>query len=207
MKLRSDSFANDALIPPAYAFGKIGDPVALSDNRSPHLAWSGAPAATRSFVLMCIDIDVPSKPDDVNQTDREIPADLLRAEFVHWLMIDIRAEVGEFGVGACSDGVTARGKQHPPGPPGSRQGANDYTSWFAGDDDMRGTYLGYDGPCPPWNDSIVHRYEFHLFALDLPTLDVPDAFTLADVRAAMRGHVLAQATWAGRYSLNPRLSA
>jgi phosphatidylethanolamine-binding protein (PEBP) family uncharacterized protein len=39
--------------------------------------------------------------------------------------------------------------------------------WFAGDNDMRGDYYGYDGPCPPWNDEIVHRYVFTLFALDV----------------------------------------
>ena len=30
---------------------------------------------------------------------------------------------------------------------------------------MGGTYRGYDGPAPPWNDQRVHRYHFTLFAL------------------------------------------
>src|SRR5690349_19618945 len=109
MHLRSDNFTNGQPIPAEFAFGKRGDPVALSDNRSPQLAWSGAPAGTRSFVLTCIDPDVPSRGDDVNQQGRSVPADLPRVEFVHWLMANIPAECGELAAGACSDGITARG--------------------------------------------------------------------------------------------------
>ncbi len=207
MQLRSDSFENGTAIPPEFAFCKPGDPVALSDNLNPHLAWSGAPHDTRSFVLTCIDGDVPSKPDDVNQAGRTVPADLPRVEFVHWLMVDIPAECGELGAGSCSDGVVAHGKRDPVGPPGSKQGINSYTGWFAGDADMRGDYLGYDGPCPPWNDSIAHRYVFSVYALDVPTLGLDGKFTLADVRRAMDGHVLAEAAWTGSYSLNPSVPA
>ena len=32
---------------------------------------------------------------------------------------------------------------------------------------MFGDYYGYDGPCPPWNDELVHRYVFTLYALDV----------------------------------------
>jgi Raf kinase inhibitor-like YbhB/YbcL family protein len=205
MQLRSDSFENGASIPAEFAFGKPGDPVALSDNRNPHLAWKDAPAATRSFVLTCIDADVPSKPDDVNQAGREVPASLPRVEFVHWLMADVPRECGELAAGSCSDGITARGKHDPVGPPGSVQGKNDYTGWFAGDKDMAGDYLGYDGPCPPWNDAIVHRYRFHLFALDVASLGLKPGFDLAELREAMRGHVLAEASLGGSYTLNPRL--
>ena len=207
MQLRSDSFENGTAIPSRFAFCKRGDPVALSDNLNPHLAWSGAPHDTRSFVLTCIDGDVPGRPDDVNQPGRTVPADLPRVEFVHWLMADIPAECGELGAGSCSDGVVAHGKRHPVGPPGSKQGLNGYTDWFAGDADMQGDYLGYDGPCPPWNDSIAHRYVFNIYALDVPTLGLDDGFTLADLRRAMDGHVLAEAAWTGAYSLNPDVPA
>jgi Raf kinase inhibitor-like YbhB/YbcL family protein len=207
MQLRSDNFQHGAPIPPKFAFGKPGSPVALSDNYSPHLAWKGAPAGTRSFVLVCIDPDVPSKPDDVNKEGRSVPADLPRVEFVHWLMANIPAECGELAEGACSDEITPRGKQQPFGPPGSVQGVNDYTGWFAGDADMGGTYLGYDGPCPPWNDTLVHHYHFSVYALDAETLPLSRGFTLAQLRAAMQGHVLAEATLTGTYSLNPAVRA
>jgi Raf kinase inhibitor-like YbhB/YbcL family protein len=207
MQLRSDNFQHGQPIPPQFAFGKPGSPVALSDNLSPHLAWKDAPANTASFVLACIDTDVPSKPDDVNKEGRSVPADLPRVEFVHWLMANIPAECVELAEGACSDEITPRGKQQPFGPPGSVQGVNSYTDWFAGDADMGGTYLGYDGPCPPWNDTLVHHYHFHVYALDTHTLPLKPGFTLADLRAAMKGHVLAEATLTGTYSLNPAVKA
>ena len=70
---------------------------------------------------------------------------------------------------------------------------------------MAGDYLGYDGPCPPWNDERLHHYHFRLFALDVETLELPVNYTLADLNAAMDGHVLAEAELVGTYSLNPAL--
>ncbi len=208
MRIRSHDFDDGQPIPAACAFGRRGDagePCVFAGNRNPQLAWSDVPEGTRSFMLMCIDIDVPTRADDVNQRGREVPADLPRAEFVHWLMLDIPRECRELAQGSCSDGVVARGKRMPPGPPGARQGRNDYTGWFAGDAAMAGDWFGYDGPCPPWNDALVHRYRFQLLALDVAALDVPDDFTLADVRAAMVGRVLAEAVLTGTYTLNPAL--
>ncbi len=205
MQLRSDSFENGAPIPPQFAFGKRGEdsPCVLSTNRNPHLAWSGAPRDTRSFALACIDVDVPSRGDDVNKEGRTVGADLPRVEFAHWLMIDIPADCNEIAEGACSDGITAHGKRDPHGPRGSRQGRNDYTGWFASNPEMSGTYLGYDGPCPPWNDARVHHYHFRLYALDVAKLDLPDDFDWQQMQQALRGHVLAEARWVGTYTLNP----
>ena len=84
----------------------------------------------------------------------------------------------------------------------NRQYVNDYTSWFQGDKDMGGTYLGYDGPCPPWNDELVHRYHFRVFALDVARLPVKDGFKWQDAQRAMEDHVLAEATHSGKYSMN-----
>jgi Raf kinase inhibitor-like YbhB/YbcL family protein len=207
MQLRSDNFQHGKPIPTEFAFCKPGKPVALSDNYNPHLAWKDAPAGTRSFVLTCIDTDVPTKLDDVNKEGRTVPADLPRGEFVHWLMANIPAECGELSNGSCSDEITPHGKQQPFGPPGSVQGVNDYTGWFAGDADMGGTYLGYDGPCPPWNDSLVHHYHFRVYALDTQSLSLQPGFTLAELRAAIAGHVLAEAVLTGTYSLNPSVPA
>jgi Raf kinase inhibitor-like YbhB/YbcL family protein len=82
---------------------------------------------------------------------------------------------------------------------------NDYTNWFAGVAEMRGDYYGYDGPCPPWNDALLHRYVFTLYALDVPHLEVRNALTGENVRAALADHVLAEASLTGTYSLNPNL--
>ena len=56
MQLTSTSIQDGAPIDAAFAFGRP-DPethIGLSDNRSPHLAWSGAPEGTQSFVVLCI---------------------------------------------------------------------------------------------------------------------------------------------------------
>ena len=206
MQLRSDNFENGQRIPAICTFGKIADPFALSDNHSPHLAWKGAPPATRSFVLTCIDRDVPSRGDDVNQQGRTVPAGLPRVEFVHWLMADIPAECGELAAGACSHEVTPRGKREPFGPPGSVQGVNDFAGWFPGDAEMAGDYLGYDGPCPPWNDALLHHYRFRLYALDVAALSLVNGFTRHQLQVAIAGHVLAEAELVGTCSLNPALA-
>lgn len=208
MRLRSDDFSEGQPIPDRCAFGRPGahgEPCVNSDNRNPHLAWSAVPPATRSFVLTCIDADAPTRADDVNQSDRQVPATLPRAEFVHWLMIDIPPECAELANGSCSDGVAAHGKRTPHGPPGLTQGRNDYGGWFAGDAGMAGDYYGYDGPCPPWNDERLHHYHFRVCALDVATLGLGADFSLAELRAAMRGHVLAEATLTGTHTLNPAL--
>jgi Raf kinase inhibitor-like YbhB/YbcL family protein len=132
-----------------------------------------------------------------------VPADLPRADFYHWLLVDIPPSVREIAAGACADGIVPRGKRTPAGPPGSRQGLNDYTSWFAGDADMSGQYFGYDGPCPPLNDERLHHYHFVLYATDLARCPVDGAFTGQQLRAALAGHVLAEADLTGTYSLNP----
>ncbi len=205
MKLTSTSFADGGVIPAEFAFC-APDPksrVTLSKNRNPHLAWSDAPADTRSFVVLCHDPDVPSRGDDVNQAGRTVPASLPRVDFFHWVLVDLPPDAAVVDAGEFSSSVTARGKSGPQGPRGARQGINDYTGWFASDKDMSGDYYGYDGPCPPWNDEIPHRYVFTLYALDVPKLGVQGRFAGADVRKAMEGHVLAQASITGRYTLNP----
>jgi len=203
MKLRSDSFNDGDFLPIQYAFGKRSaeGQIDLSDNRNPHFAWSDLPQGTKSIALLCIDRDVPTKPDDVNQVGRVVPADLPRTDFSHWVLVDV-ASTATLVEGAYCDGVTAKGKDGPEGPHGSRQGINDYTGWFASDPEMAGDYYGYDGPCPPFNDSIVHRYRFTVYALDVERLGVDGKFTSEDVQSAMQGHVLGQASMSAKYTIN-----
>lgn len=209
MELWSNSFTEDGIIPGEFALC-VMDPVshaAMSANRNPHLAWSGLPAGVQSLVLLCYDYDAPSRPDDVNQENKVISADLPRVDFFHWVMVDIPGDAGSIEAGAFSDGVTPRGKPGPAiaGSPWqqARHGLNDYTSWFANDAQMAGNYFGYDGPCPPWNDSLLHHYVFTLYALDIARLPVEGNFTGQQVRNAMNGHVLGQVGLAGTYTLNP----
>jgi len=73
----------------------------------------------------------------------------------------------------------------------------------ASDKEMAGDYYGYDGPCPPWNDERPHRYVFTVYALDVARLAVEGRFGGLEARRAVEGHVLAQASITGRYTLNP----
>ena len=202
MRLTSSSFDNGQPLPVALAAGKADG---FSSNRNPQLAWDEVPEGTASFVLLCVDPDVPTVPSMVGAEGIIIPQEQPRCDFSHWVMVDIPADVREIAEGACSDGFVVGGKQAPAGPAGARQGINDYTGWFAGDATMAGTYRGYDGAYPPANDARVHRYFFRLFALDIATLPVDGDFTAAQVHAAMQGHVLAEAAIHGTYTLNPAL--
>jgi len=207
MKLWSDSWTNGDRIPPKYAAGRpaAGGGVEFSDNLNPHLAWSDVPPGTLSLVLICHDFDVPSRGDDVNKPDREVPSDLPRVDFFHWVLVDLPASVTRIAEGGFSRGFTARGKPGPQTLHGARHGLNDYTGWFAGDPAMAGDYHGYDGPFPPFNDSLVHHYVFTLYALSVDRLAVEGRFNGHDARAALAGHVLGEATLSGTYTLNRRL--
>ena len=200
MRIRSTGFEHGHRIPAEFA---MGTPDGFGGNRNPPLEWDGAPGGTRSFVLLCIDPDAPTDPALVADEATPIPTEHPRGDFVHWVLADIPANVHGIAAGSASDGVTARGKTAPGGPDGARHGLNDYTGWFAGDAEMGGDYLGYDGPYPPGHDLRLHRYFFRLFALDVDQLALPARFTAGDTLRAMQGHVLAEAATYGTYSLNP----
>ena len=205
MKLNSSSFSDGGAIPAEYAFcaPDAKAHATLSKNQNPHLAWTEVPMGTRSFAIVCHDPDVPSRGDDVNQEGRMVPRSLARIDFFHWVLVDLPGNLAIVEAGEFASSVTPRGKAGPEAPQGARQGINDYTGWFAGDKEMAGDYHGYDGPCPPWNDEIPHRYVFTVYALDVERLPVSGAFGGNDVRRAVQGHVLAQASITGRYTLNP----
>ena len=211
MKLWSDSWTSGDRIPARYAAGRTDGHggATFSDNLNPHLAWSDLPPGTQSLVLICHDFDVPSRGDDVNQAGREVPADLPRVDFFHWVLVDLPPTPASIGEGEFSQGFVPRGK---PGPEvvqaargRARHGLNDYTGWFAGDAQMAGQYFGYDGPFPPFNDSLVHHYVFTLYAVAVPRLPLEGVFTGAQVRERLAGQVLGEATFSGTYTLNQRL--
>ena len=90
--------------------------------------------------------------------------------FTHWVLFDIPA---------AESGLIEGSKQGKPG-------RNDFGK------------LGYGGPCPPKGHG-VHRYFFKLYALDIPSLGLEEGVSKAEVEAAMKGHILAQAETMGRY--------
>jgi Raf kinase inhibitor-like YbhB/YbcL family protein len=205
MRLTSTSFADNERIPECCAFG-IEDPgehMRFGPNRNPQLSWSDLPDGTKSLVLICTDPDAPASADDVNQEGKSIPVDFPRADFTHWVVVDIPPEEASLAEGACSRDVTPGGKDYSPGPGGAREGINDYTGFLAGNPDMQGEYFGFDGPCPPWNDERLHHYNFVMYATDLESCPVTGMFTGTNVKNAIEGHVLAKAGLTGTYCLNP----
>ena len=207
MKLWSTSWVNGERIPARCAAGKPDGAggATFSNNLNPHLAWGDVPSGTRSFALICHDFDVPSRGDDVNQPGREVPADLPRVDFFHWVLLDLPAALTQISEGEFSAAFSARGKAGPATLHGARHGLNDYTGWFAGNPEMAGNYFGYDGPFPPFNDSLIHHYVFTLYALALARAPLEGVFGGAQARRAIYDHVLAEATHSGTYTLNPRL--
>ncbi|MEW5706338.1 MAG: YbhB/YbcL family Raf kinase inhibitor-like protein [Actinomycetota bacterium] len=84
MKLFSGAFSNNGFIPAKYA----RDGVAGGQNISIPLNWKGAPAGTKSFALVMVDISARN--------------------FVHWMVVNIPSGITYIGEGAS-------GKNMPPG--------------------------------------------------------------------------------------------
>lgn len=202
MELQIDGITEGEPVPSRFAFCASGG---MGDNVSPALSWSGAPEGTASIAISCVDPDAPTDPTDVNVEGRTVAASLPRADFAHWLLADLPADCAALPEGASGSGIVARGKPVAEGALGGVRGANDFTSWFEGDADMGGTYGGYDGPCPPSNDELVHHYVFTVRALDVMSLGLAPGFRLADFDTAIEGHCLASASVTGTYSLNPEV--
>ena len=91
MKLTSTAFANGKAIP--VKFTGSGADV------SPPLQWSGAPAGTKSFALICDDPDAPG------------------GTWVHWVIYGLPAENSESAEAVLADESLASG---------ARQGINDF---------------------------------------------------------------------------------
>jgi Raf kinase inhibitor-like YbhB/YbcL family protein len=98
---------------------------------------------------------------------------------VHWLVYDMPASAHELPESTPDKSVL---------PDGSRQGKNE-------DGKTR-----YRGPCPP--QGAAHHYFFKIYALDQPTGLKPKA-TRAQIDAAIKGHVLAEAELIGRFQKAP----
>jgi len=210
LNVTSNAFNDGDPIPEKYAFCA---PCAeahskMSTNISPALSWSGAPDATRSFAVICVDVDVPTIFDDINTEGKTIPADQPRQDFYHGLLVDVSAERTSLAEGEDSDGLVAKGKPIGRVAHGLR-GINDFTMFMASNPDMAGNYGGYDGPCPPWNDELLHHYEFRVYALDVETLELDSGgnFRGPDVMAALEGHILAEGKLVGTYTQNPDVSS
>lgn len=205
--IESDSVAHGEPIAERYAVATPTDDGQAEmggGNRSPHVRWSGEPEGTRSFALSVIDPDVPADASRMAVEGVVIEEADPRVEFAHWLVADVPADVHEIEEGADADGFVARGRA-PADTAGGVGGQNGYTGLFEGHDELDGSYHGWDGPFPPWNDEKVHRYRFTVHALDVPSLGLSPGFTLEDFRTALDDHVLDTAELIATYTLNPKL--
>jgi Raf kinase inhibitor-like YbhB/YbcL family protein len=91
----------------------------------------------------------------------------------HWLLYDLSASVHALAQGYKPDRVGVSGK-------------NDFEK------------LGYGGPCPPKGHG-PHRYFFKLHALSVASLGVKAGVKRAELDKALKGRVLAEAQYMGRY--------
>ncbi|MGH9381035.1 MAG: YbhB/YbcL family Raf kinase inhibitor-like protein [Thermoanaerobaculia bacterium] len=82
LTLHSENFSPGGEIPVVFT--------CQGEDRSPHIAWRGAPEATRSFALIVDDPDAP---------DPRAP----RMTWVHWVLFNIPADIVELPEGAAGD--------------------------------------------------------------------------------------------------------
>ncbi len=155
-------------------------------NISPQLSWAGAPKETKSFALVVVDPDVPAKFDDANKEGKTIAEDFPRQNFYHWVQFDIPASVTEIAEGA--------GKNFTSG----KSLVNDFASFIK--DKPAETFLGYDGPCPPFNDARLHHYHFIVYALDVAALEIKENTKGDDIVKELEKHSLAKSELVGTYS-------
>ena len=199
LDLKIDGIENNKPIPVRFAYCKPdgkGETI-NGDNISPAIHWLNTPEAAKSFALIVVDTDVPADFTDANKQRKEIPANAPRQSFYHWVLTDIPSGLLALYEGADSKGIAPGGK-----PVGRKSygidGKNDYAKVYPG------SYGGYDGPCPPWNDLRLHHYHFTFYALDVPSLNLPNPVTGSQAKLAMEGHILAKGEVVGTYSNNPR---
>lgn len=171
---------------------------APGENRSLPMKWSAGPAGTQSYALTMVDLDVPSDLSTLNRVGKNITVDAPRMAFVHWVLANIPKNRTSLAEAADGDGHLHGGLPLEQTTYGIR-GQNGFAAFL-----KDGPYGGYMGPCPPWNDELVHRYRVTVYALDVDRLRLPRAFTQADLLSAMSGHVVATGSTEVDYSVNPK---
>ncbi len=165
-------------------------------NINPAISWSGAPAGTKSYAIIVVDKDVPATFELANQDGKTIPNDFPRQNFSHWVLVDVPADVTSIKEGQDSSGTPEGGKKTGKTAYGV-SGTNDYAKVY------RGSFGGYDGPCPPWNDERLHHYHFIVYALGISNLEPQDVLNGPRVEDLLKPHVLARGEVMGTYTQNP----
>ena len=208
-KVSVDSVKSGGMIDNKYAFcapAAQGHTTAGA-NINPSISWSKGPRGTKSYAIILHDTDSPAEHREMmNKEGVTMTADVKRHDFFHWVLVDIPPNVTSIKEGADSNARVLHGKPAMPSAAGLK-GLNDYTKVTAANDAMRGQYYGYDGPCPPWNDDIVHHYHFTVYALSVSSLGLPKDFDGPAAMDAMKNKILAQGELLGLYTQNPAKGA
>lgn len=199
LEVKLGGISSNDNIPPSFAFctkdgkGKTQP----STNLNPQIRWSGAPDGTKSYALLVVDPDVPASFDDANKEGKTIPENVARKDFYHWVLVDIPVNIESIKQGQDSSSYKESGK-----PVGRTtygiNGPNDFGTF------MKGTFGGYDGPCPPWNDERVHNYHFRVYAVDVETLGIsPENANGRTVEKLLSEHTLAMGEVVANFSNKP----
>jgi Raf kinase inhibitor-like YbhB/YbcL family protein len=209
LEVAVENVKNVGLMPNQYDFC-VPTPdghAAPGPDKSPHISWSKGPDGTKSYVAILTDIDNPAEQrETMNKEGMTVSASAKRRTVFHWVLVDIPANVTSLPEGAESEGRVPHGKPQTPASVGVR-GLNDFTMFMAANEQMKGQYYGYDGPCPPWNDELAHRYVFTVYAVSVPSLNLSGPFPGAAVMTALEGKVLAKGELVGIASTNPSVLA
>lgn len=173
----------------AYCVGKEGK----GKNIRPAILWNGMPKGTKSFAVIVVDGDVPTDFADANQQGKIIPATQPRQDFIHYALVDIPTDIKFIEEG------TGRGTEKTPASVG-KAAINDYASFMP--DAKPAEHIGWDGPCPPWNDEMVHNYQFKVYALKVENLGLKDGFTAKEAYAAVKENAIDEVEIVGLYTRN-----
>lgn len=152
LTVRSDALEDTGRIPREH-YGARGG----GENRSLPVEWSDPPEGTRSFALALVD---------------ESP---VARGFIHWLAVDIPAEVRFLPPAASGTSAMPKGARELKGTSGS---------------------AGYYGPTPPAGTGD-HPYVLTLYALSVSTLPLPDAPAFADFERVVAPVTLGRASITG----------
>jgi hypothetical protein len=176
-----------------------GTDIRYGEDKSPPLAWAGAPDGATSFAIILDDPDVAIDEGDDSDSAEEV------GPHVHWVVWNIPADVTELAERVATTTELASIGSN------TRQGTNDYGN------------IGYSGPCPPPNLTATfgprsgdysgeggglrkqspHGYMFRVYALDTD-LDLAGGATKNDLLKAMEGHILSGGELKGEY-VNKRI--
>lgn len=160
-------------------------------NLSPELHWGLVPEGTKSFAITCIDVDVPTDFSHANKKGVEIPAEMPRQDYIHWLCADLKADLTYLPQGFMNLEKMMDGYKATPGVNNLSDGGQ--------------IHLGYYGPCPPVNDLRLHRYVFTLYALRCEKLILPENYKYHDLLKAMKNYIIDTASAVAIYTRNPKM--